>query len=95
MGVRTELGDEEEEHDEGGSERDEAAGEGAAVEVLVHLGVGVQAPELGQEAVHGRGISALPPDDDAAGRTCLTNRESGFGKECPGLSSNFSGSDPG
>ena len=50
---RTELGDEEEEHDDGGGERDDAAGEGAAVEVLVHLGVGVQAAELGQEPVHG------------------------------------------
>ena len=51
--MRTELGDEEEEHDDGGGERDDAAGEGAAVEVLVHLGVGVQAAELGQEPVHG------------------------------------------
>jgi len=49
----SELGDEEEEHDDGGGERDDAAGEGAAVEVLVHLGVGVQAAELGQEPVHG------------------------------------------
>jgi hypothetical protein len=51
--TRTELGDEEEEHDSRGDERDDAAGEGAAVEVLVHLGVRVQAAELRQEPVHG------------------------------------------
>jgi hypothetical protein len=50
---RTELGDEEEEHEDGGGKRDDAAGEGAAIEVLVHLGVGVQVAELGQEPVHG------------------------------------------
>ena len=51
--IRTDLGEEEEEDGEGGEDGDEAAGEGAAVEVLVHLGVGVQAAELGQEPVHG------------------------------------------
>jgi hypothetical protein len=50
---RTELGDEEEEHEDGGGKRDDATGEGAAIEVLVHLGVGVQVAELGQEPVHG------------------------------------------
>ena len=50
--IRTDLGDEEEEDGEGGEDGDEAAGEGAAVEVLVHLRVGVQVPQLAPE-LHG------------------------------------------
>jgi hypothetical protein len=62
---RTELGDEEEEHDDGGGERDDAAGEGTAVEVLVHLGIGVQVAELGQEPVHGGRPTAGRTEDIA------------------------------
>ena len=50
--IRTDLGEEEEEDGEGGEDGDEAAGEGAAVEVLVHLRVGVQVPQLAPE-LHG------------------------------------------
>lgn len=38
----TEFGDEEKEHDDGGDDCDDAAGEGPAVEILVDLGVSVQ-----------------------------------------------------
>lgn len=48
----TGLGDEEQQHDDGGHERDDAAGERPLVEVLVHLGVRVQPLELLQELVH-------------------------------------------
>ena len=44
--VRTDLREEEEEDSDEGEDGDEAAGEGAAVEVLVHLRVGVEAPQL-------------------------------------------------
>ena len=47
--IRTDLGEEEEEDGEGGEDGDETAGEGAAVEVLVHLRVGVQVPQLAPE----------------------------------------------
>jgi hypothetical protein len=48
----TGLGDEEKQHDDGGDERDDAAGERPLVEVLVHLGVRVQPLEPLQERVH-------------------------------------------
>lgn len=50
--IRTKLGDEEEEHDDGGDEGDHAAGERAAVEVFVDFGIRVQIPELVEYAVH-------------------------------------------
>lgn len=65
----TGLGDEEEQHDDGGDERDDAAGERPLVEVLVHLGVRVQPLEPLQERVHlsshysaagGRSTTAAP-----------------------------------
>lgn len=49
---RSELGDEEEEHDDGGDDNDDAPGERPAVEILVHLGVGLQAPQLPKEVLH-------------------------------------------
>lgn len=50
--IRTKLGDEEEEHDDGGDEGDHAAGERATVEVFVDFGIRVQIPELVEYAVH-------------------------------------------
>ena len=48
----TKLGEEEDEHDEGGSKRDQAAGESAAVEVVVDLGVSVQVLQSVHHASH-------------------------------------------
>lgn len=49
---RTEFGKEEEEHDEGGEEGDEATGESAAVEILIDFGVSVQIPNLVEYTLH-------------------------------------------
>lgn len=40
----TELGEEEQEHDDGGDEGDDAAGERTAVEILIDFRVSVQIP---------------------------------------------------
>lgn len=57
----TGLGDEEEQHNDGGDERDDASGERPLVEIFVHLGVRVQPLEPVQERVH------LSPYYSAAG----------------------------
>jgi len=49
---RTELGDEEQEHEDRGSEGDNAAGERSAVEIFVDFGVRVEVAELAHYAVH-------------------------------------------
>jgi hypothetical protein len=51
-GHLTGLGDEEEHHEDGGDDRDDTAGERPLVEVLIHLGVRVQALEPMQERLH-------------------------------------------
>lgn len=57
--VQTELGDEEQEHENGGSEGNNATGKCTAVEILVDLRVSIQVPKLVDYAVHG-----LPPKTD-------------------------------
>lgn len=49
---RTELRGEEEDHNNGGDEGDDAARERAAVEILINLRVGVKAPQLADQPVH-------------------------------------------
>ena len=49
---QTEFGDEEEEHDNGGGEGDDATGEGSAVEILIDLRVRVQAPNFAYYILH-------------------------------------------
>jgi hypothetical protein len=51
-GALTGLRDEEEKHDDGCGDRDDAAGERPLVEVLVHLGVRVKPLEPLQERLH-------------------------------------------
>jgi hypothetical protein len=46
VAIRTDLREEEKQNGEGGDDGDEATGEGTAVEVLIHLRVGVQVPQL-------------------------------------------------
>ena len=48
----TELGKEEQEHDDGGGESDNATGEGTAVEILVDFGIRIQVPKLAHYIVH-------------------------------------------
>lgn len=48
----TELGEEEQEHDDGGNESDKATGECTAVEILVDFRIRVQAPKLAHYIVH-------------------------------------------
>lgn len=50
--IRTELGDEEEEHNDGGSEGYNAASESSAVEILIDLRVGIQAPDFPNYTLH-------------------------------------------
>ena len=60
--IHTDLGEEEEEDGEGGEDGDEAAGEGAAVEVLVHFRVGIQVSQLAPELHHFSSPPARPPE---------------------------------
>jgi hypothetical protein len=60
--IHTDLGEEEEEDGEGGEDGDEATGEGAAVEVLVHFRVGIQVPQLAPELHHFSSPPARPPE---------------------------------
>lgn len=48
----TELGDEKEEHEDGGEDGDYAAGERSAVEILVDLGIDIEVPQLPEEPLH-------------------------------------------
>lgn len=49
---RTELGQEEQEHNDGGSEGDDATGKGTAVEIFVDFWVRIQIPELAHYSIH-------------------------------------------
>jgi hypothetical protein len=60
--IHTDLGEEEEEDGEGGEDGDEAAGEGAAVEVLVHFRVGIQVSQLAPELHRFSSPPARPPE---------------------------------
>ena len=60
MITRTQLREEEDGHDEGGHEGNDAAGEGSAVEILIDLGVRIQQLQLIQ---HVHGTSTAGPKD--------------------------------
>lgn len=48
----TELGEEKQEHNDGGDEGDNTAGESTVVEILIDFGVSIQVPELIEYFIH-------------------------------------------
>lgn len=56
----TELGDEEEKHDDGGGEGDNTTGEGSTVEILINLRVCVQCTNFAYYIIHSI-CHRLPP----------------------------------